>query len=173
MVRFAEVQYYVSILAEENIPQHHALVPLYGLPNADLLESSFHTLRACKCRDQNNLMVIPLPSIITVVLIQPLPQLVNDWWRDCGMLLRSLVLMTWIEIFSMMERVWYNLQMRMLCYIVLCSWYLKYMQIAAVYNTLHLVMSHLLPSYKPIWTALIIGSPPWTDQPSWTLSSTS
>jgi len=78
VVRFAEVQYYVSVLDEENVPQHRALVSLYGLPNAELLESSFHTLRACEYRGQNGLIVIPLLSIMSVVSMQPLPRLVND-----------------------------------------------------------------------------------------------
>jgi hypothetical protein len=78
VVRFAEVQFYVSVLNKENIPQHRALVSLYGLPNEELLETSFNTLRACEYTGQNDLKVIPLSSIITVVSMQLLPCLVND-----------------------------------------------------------------------------------------------
>jgi len=78
VIRFAEVQYYVSVLNEENVPQHCALVSLYGLPNEELLEASFNTLRACEYKGQNDLQVIPLSSIITVVSMQPLPCLIND-----------------------------------------------------------------------------------------------
>ena len=53
----------------------YALVSLYGPPNEDLLEDSFHTLWACTYHGDSNLKVVNASSIISVVSMQPLPKL--------------------------------------------------------------------------------------------------
>ena len=79
-VEFGEAQFYFQI-ADPNdddkfIP--YALVSLYGPPNAEMLEQSFRTLWACTYSGLNDLLVIPISSIISVVSMQPLPRLPED-----------------------------------------------------------------------------------------------
>ena len=56
----------------------YAVVSVYGPPNQDLLEESFHTLHACSYMGQENLMCVPHSSIISVVSMQPLPPTAGD-----------------------------------------------------------------------------------------------
>ena len=51
----------------------YALASIYGLPNVDLLAQSSHTLCACPYLGEDNLQVIPISSVLTVVSMQPLP----------------------------------------------------------------------------------------------------
>lgn len=51
----------------------HALVSVYGPPDADILEDSFHCLWACEYKGTDNLQVIDISQIISVVSMQPLP----------------------------------------------------------------------------------------------------
>jgi hypothetical protein len=75
---FAEVQFYFM---QENINGElvcYALVSLYGPPDADLLEDSYHTLWACAYLGNESLIVIKAESIISVVSMQPLPSLEGE-----------------------------------------------------------------------------------------------
>lgn len=80
VLEFAEVQYYFLSAGEteEDDPIPYALVSLYGRPNADILEESYHTLWACKYNGSENLCVVNPSSILSVVSMQPLPQLEGD-----------------------------------------------------------------------------------------------
>lgn len=79
-IEFGEVQFYFSIPDPENGEEflHHALVSVYGAPDAQMFEDSFHTLRACQYRGEHHLCIINLHSILSVVSMQPLPQLPDD-----------------------------------------------------------------------------------------------
>jgi len=73
-VHYAEIQFYFFLKQEQ--PEQiaaYALASVYGPPNADLLEQSFHTLHACPYLGDNNLQIIPISSILSVVSMQPLP----------------------------------------------------------------------------------------------------
>ena len=81
-VEFGEAQFYFQI-ADPNdddkfIP--YALVSLYGPPNAEMLEQSFWTLWACTYSGLNDLLIIPISSIISIVSMQTLPCLPEDLW---------------------------------------------------------------------------------------------
>jgi hypothetical protein len=54
------------------------LISPYGPPDADMLEDSYHTLWACSYRGDDNLIVIPLSTIISVISMQPLPRKPGD-----------------------------------------------------------------------------------------------
>jgi hypothetical protein len=56
----------------------HALVSVYGPPDLDLLEDSYHTLWAATYQGNSNLRIIAVDSIISVVSMQPLPKSTND-----------------------------------------------------------------------------------------------
>jgi len=56
----------------------YALISLYGPPDADILEDSYHTLWACKYHGDDNLKVIPISAIISVISMQPLPRKTGD-----------------------------------------------------------------------------------------------
>jgi len=59
-------------------PDAYALVSLYGPPDQDLLEDSFHCVWACTYSGTENLSVIPVNSILSVISIQPLPKVPGD-----------------------------------------------------------------------------------------------
>ena len=79
-VEFGEAQFYFQIAnpSDDNKFIPYALVSLYGPPNAEMLEQSFRTLWACTYSGLNNLLVIPISSIITIISMQPLPRLPED-----------------------------------------------------------------------------------------------
>jgi len=56
----------------------YALVSVYGPPNEDFLEDSFHSLWACTYNGDSNLRIIEISSIISVVSMQPLPKLSGE-----------------------------------------------------------------------------------------------
>ena len=61
----------------------HTMVSVYGPDDADLLEDSFHCLWACGYKGSDNLWIINLSQIISVVSMQPLaflPGEHNDLW---------------------------------------------------------------------------------------------
>lgn len=62
----------------------HALVSLYGQPDADLLEDSYHTLWVSKYTRNESLRLITINSIISVVSMQPYPgdseEELNRWF---------------------------------------------------------------------------------------------
>ena len=56
----------------------HALVSMYGPPDSDLLEDSYHTIHAFpghNSESELNFQIIDITSIISVVSVQPLPKL--------------------------------------------------------------------------------------------------
>lgn len=63
--------------AEEELDAY-ALVSLYGPPDAHMLEDSYHTLWACAYSGDNNLEVIPVSAILSLVSMQPLPSKAGD-----------------------------------------------------------------------------------------------
>lgn len=78
-IRFAEVQFYFMTEEENGDLVAHALVSMYGHPNHDLLEESYHTLHAFpQPGPESSLQVIEITSIISVVSVQPLPKLTVD-----------------------------------------------------------------------------------------------
>ena len=72
-IRFGEVQFYFLKKGEGDTSVPTALVSLYGEPHVGLLEKSFGTLHACKYRGLDDLVMIPVSYIISVVSMQPLP----------------------------------------------------------------------------------------------------
>jgi len=74
--RFAEVQFYFLIEGHNENLSAHALVSVYDPPDQDLLEDSYHVLHAFS-RHNSILQVIDIPSIISVVSLQPLPKVTN------------------------------------------------------------------------------------------------
>jgi hypothetical protein len=76
-IRFAEAQFYFLIEDHNENLSAHALVSVYGPPDQDLLEDSYHTLHVFSQGDRE-LMTIAISSIISVVSVQPLPKLVNN-----------------------------------------------------------------------------------------------
>ena len=79
-IQYAKVQFYFFDREDDDqgakIP--HALVSLYGPPDPTMLEESYNTLFACEYRGNNNLICIPVTSILTVISMQPLPRLPGD-----------------------------------------------------------------------------------------------
>ena len=75
---YAKVYFYFLIedANEKLVP--YALVSMYGPPNSDMLEDSYHTLFACPYEGDSALQVISVSSILSVVSMQPLPQLPGD-----------------------------------------------------------------------------------------------
>lgn len=62
---------------DEDDLEAYALVSIYGPPDADLLEDSYHTLHACTYLGQDNLKVVKISDILSVISMQPLP-LIGD-----------------------------------------------------------------------------------------------
>jgi hypothetical protein len=56
----------------------YALVSMYGPPDKDMLDDSYQTLFACPYRGDSAFQIIPISSIVSVVSMQPLPQLPGD-----------------------------------------------------------------------------------------------
>ncbi len=79
-VEYGEVQFYFGLPDPDNIERLlcHALVSLYGPPDPQMFTDSFHTLRACQYHGENNLCIVDIPKILSVVSMQPLPRLPND-----------------------------------------------------------------------------------------------
>ncbi|KAF8156905.1 hypothetical protein B0H34DRAFT_675283 [Crassisporium funariophilum] len=78
-IAFAKVQFYFLVKNDaEGKLDAYALVSIYGPPDADMLEDSYHTLWACAYSGDNNLKVIPVLVIISLVSMQPLPSKVGN-----------------------------------------------------------------------------------------------
>ena len=82
-VKFSEVLFFfLNEMVDLDDTNYYALVSMYGPPNADLLKESSHALQACAYYGNNNLYVIDVTSILSVVLMQPLPISPNDVGLD-------------------------------------------------------------------------------------------
>jgi len=57
-------------------------VSVYGHPDAELLEQSYHTLRACPYLGENGLHAVRVSDILTVVSMQRLPTRPGEVGRD-------------------------------------------------------------------------------------------
>ena len=81
-IKYGEVQFFFYSAnedpEEDKIPDAYALVSLYGPPDPDLLSDSFNTLWACTYSGAENLSVIAVKSILSVVSVQPLPTVDGD-----------------------------------------------------------------------------------------------
>lgn len=75
---FAEVRFYFLLedAHEKLIP--YALVSMYGPPDRDIVEDSYHTLFACPYQGDSALQVICVSSIVSVISMQPFPRLPGD-----------------------------------------------------------------------------------------------
>jgi hypothetical protein len=51
---------------------------MYGPPDRDIVEDSYHTLFACPYQGDSALQVILVSSIVSVISMQPFPQLPGD-----------------------------------------------------------------------------------------------
>ena len=71
------MQFFFLIENEIGNLEAFALVSVYGPPDADLLEESYHTLHACTYQGQDNLKVVKISDILSVISMQPLP-LIGD-----------------------------------------------------------------------------------------------
>jgi hypothetical protein len=58
----------------QNTCQFYALVSVYSRPDQDMLEESYGVLWACQYEGNQQLIVIPVKTILSVVSIQPLPK---------------------------------------------------------------------------------------------------
>lgn len=78
VVHLAEVHFYFtrSFGGNDNL-RTLALVSLYSLPNAYLLQKSHNTLAVCRHRGWDALVVIDVGSILSVVAMAPFPFLVD------------------------------------------------------------------------------------------------
>lgn len=72
------MQFYFLVENAEQKLDAYALISLYGPPDADMLEDSYHTLWACTYNGDDSLEVIPVSEIISVVSMQPLPPKAGD-----------------------------------------------------------------------------------------------
>lgn len=79
-VEFGEVQFYFFNIDADDDGQQiaYALVSKYGPPDQQMLDESLHTLHACEYLGSNDLVAIPVTSIISVISMQPLPALPGD-----------------------------------------------------------------------------------------------
>jgi hypothetical protein len=77
-ISFAEVYFYFLIEDVDKQLVPYALVSMYGPPNMDMLEDSYHTLFAYPFQGDSALQVIPVSLILSVVSMQPLPRLPGD-----------------------------------------------------------------------------------------------
>ena len=69
--------YFLNENAEDELDAY-ALISLYGPPDADILEDSYHMLWACKYSGDDKLEVIPISAIVSVISMQPLPHKTGD-----------------------------------------------------------------------------------------------
>ncbi|KAF5370373.1 hypothetical protein D9758_006949 [Tetrapyrgos nigripes] len=84
IIEYGEVQFYFMRTQEGGNPvdlddidqtgRFYALVSVYSRPDAGLLEESYNTLWACQYQGSQNLAVILVKSILSVVSVQPLPK---------------------------------------------------------------------------------------------------
>jgi hypothetical protein len=81
-VKYGEVQFFFLDDTDDNTTNYYALVSVYGPLNADLLEESSHALRACPYSGDDNLHIIDVASILSVVSMQPLPLSPDDVGLD-------------------------------------------------------------------------------------------
>ena len=82
-IEYAEIQFYFFKFINLEDLKASALVSVYSRPDPKILEDSFGSLWACKYNAINNLHIIDTESIISVVLMQPLPLLPgepDDFW---------------------------------------------------------------------------------------------
>jgi hypothetical protein len=64
---------------EENMEAlTYAVISQYSPPDVDVLEDSYHTLWVCSYTGDQNLKVIPMSTIISVISMQPLPRKEGD-----------------------------------------------------------------------------------------------
>ncbi|KJA14867.1 hypothetical protein HYPSUDRAFT_149831 [Hypholoma sublateritium FD-334 SS-4] len=70
---FGEVQFYFMLEDAAGILKAYALISQYGPPDADMLEDSYQQLWACEYRGDQELKVISISDIVSVVSMQPLP----------------------------------------------------------------------------------------------------
>ena len=81
-IKYGEVQFFFYSAndnpEEDKIPDVYALVSLYGPPDLSLLSDSFNCLWACTYSRTDNLVVIPVKSISSVISMQPLPDVDGD-----------------------------------------------------------------------------------------------
>ena len=76
-IRFAEVKFFfVEIFGGE--PRGLALASLYSPPNENLLRLTHDTLIVCEYKGEENLVVIPVQSILSVVAMVPFPCVPGD-----------------------------------------------------------------------------------------------
>jgi hypothetical protein len=84
-VKYGEVLFFFLNEAVDNTvdtTNYYALVSIYGPPNAGLLRDSSHALQACAYYGDDNLHVIRVASILSVVSMQPLPVSPDDVGLD-------------------------------------------------------------------------------------------
>jgi len=72
---YGEVQFYFQYFNQLQELELRALVSMYGPPDEDMLQDSSQTLWACRYSGSNNLKVVHLPEILSVVSVQPFPRL--------------------------------------------------------------------------------------------------
>ena len=77
-VVFAEVHFYFLLEDADKKLVPYALISIYGPPNAEMLEDSYHTLFACPYQGDFALQIIHVSLIVSVVSMQPLPRLPGD-----------------------------------------------------------------------------------------------
>ncbi len=71
---FGEVRYYFKAALQPESPENgFAMVSVYSDPDADLLESSCHTLWSCEYTGDNSLQVVSIKDIESVVAMVPHP----------------------------------------------------------------------------------------------------
>jgi hypothetical protein len=75
---FAEVRFYFLLEDADKKLVPYALISMYGPPNAEMLEDSYHTLFACTYQGDFALRIIHVSLIVSVVSMQPLPRLPGD-----------------------------------------------------------------------------------------------
>ncbi|KAF8802755.1 hypothetical protein BYT27DRAFT_7226246 [Phlegmacium glaucopus] len=84
-LEFCKVQFYFMVKNVEGELDVYALVSLYRPPNMDILEDSYNMLWACTYNGDDNLKVIPISAIISVVSMKLLPLKEGDpdnfWFR--------------------------------------------------------------------------------------------
>ena len=87
-IRYAEIRFFFwneehgNGQCEDGLISGYALVSVYGQPDAELLEQSYHTLRACPYLGENGLHVIRVSDILSVISMQPLPTRQDEIGRD-------------------------------------------------------------------------------------------
>ena len=75
---FVEVQYFFKLTLEPGRPSAFAMVSVYSRPDADLLQQSSNALWSCKYRGKEELVVIDVKSIMSVVAMVPHPPMRDE-----------------------------------------------------------------------------------------------